>query len=308
MSETSNTGQVPPIADNNSANFVDVPIENESPTSMPDNESNENLATSESVSTEPFATAEPSAEASAEPSAEPSIDGESLMPSAAASTMSKSGKSLSAKQANLQRLRSETLADMREKYAERFAGYEKQPKAKAYHAAGLTTVRQRDGEAAYTAALNDIMDKNDPKLGRNGKSVFSTSRKVKKTAANTTRNIIPKMNTVMNTANRNATSRAIASIEDMGRTAKGIIDTIVQASKDISRELGRSGNTTALKQLSSTMKVKRGKKSKPLSTIYEGNNSTRNNSARNNSARNNFTGSNLARSNFANNSTPLNLR
>jgi hypothetical protein len=220
---------------------------------------------------------------------------------------------------------------MREKYAERFAGYEKAPKAKAYHAAGLTTVRQRDGEAAYTAALKDIMDKNDPKLGTNGKSTFSTMRKSKKTM-NTTRNIIPKMNTAnasmnttnarMNTANRNATSRAIASIEDMGRTAKGIIDTIVQASKDISRELGRSGNTTALRQLSSTMKVKRGKKTKPLSTIYEGNNSTRNfgrnNSARNNSTRNNLAGSNFARnnsarnnlagSNLANNSTPLNLR
>jgi hypothetical protein len=296
MSETDNTGQVPSVGENNNANFVDVPIENESP-SLPDNESNENLATSESVSTEPFATAEPSAETMAAPS----INGESVAPSA----MTKTGKPLSAKQTNLQRLRSETLADMREKYAERFAGYDKPPKAKAYHAAGLTTVRQRDGEAAYTAALKDIMDKNDPKLGTSGKSTFSTMRKSKKTSMNTTRNIIPKMNTVVNTvvntvANRNATSRAIASIEDMGRTAKSIIDTIVQASKDMSRELGRSGNTTALKQLS-TLKVKRGKKTKPLSTIYEGNNSTRN-FGRNSLARNSLA------SNLANNSTPLNLR
>ena len=281
MSETDNTGQVPPIEESGNNNFVDVPVGNASPTSLPDNESNENLATSESVSTEPFATAEPSAEGYLE---------ESVPEEPVRSAMTKTGKPLSAKQTNLQKLRSETLSDMREKYAERFAGYDKPPKAKAYHAAGLTTVRQRDGEAAYTAALNDIMDKNDPRLGTNGKSTFTATRKSKKNAKNITRSIIPTMNTA---ANRAATNRAISSIEDMGRTAKGIIDTIVQASKDISRELGKSGNTAALKQLS-TMKLKKGKKTKPLSTIYEGNNSTRSNLARTNSSNNN--------------STPLNLR
>lgn len=281
MSETDNTGQVPPIEESGNNNFVDVPVGNASPTSLPDNESNENLATSESVSTEPFATAEPSAEEYLE---------ESVPEEPVRSAMTKTGKPLSAKQTNLQKLRSETLSDMREKYAERFAGYDKPPKAKAYHAAGLTTVRQRDGEAAYTAALNDIMDKNDPRLGTNGKSTFTATRKSKKNAKNITRSIIPTMNTA---ANRAATNRAISSIEDMGRTAKGIIDTIVQASKDISRELGKSGNTAALTQLSKTMK-KRKKNKAPLSTIYEGNNSTRSNLARTNSSNNN--------------STPLNLR
>jgi hypothetical protein len=279
MSETDNTGQVPPIEDSGNNNFVDVPVGDASP-SLPDNESNENLATSESVSTEPFATAEPSTEEYVETMPEETMR----------SAMTKTGKPLSAKQTNLQKLRSETLSDMREKYAERFAGYDKPPKAKAYHAAGLTTVRQRDGEAAYSAALRDIMDKNDPRLGKNGKSTFTTTRKSKKNAKNMTRSIIPTMNTA---ANRAATNRAISSIEDMGRTAKGIIDTIVQASKDISRELGKSGNTAALTQLSKTMK--KGKKSKaPLSTIYEGNNTTRSNLARTNSSNNN--------------STPLNLR
>jgi hypothetical protein len=311
------TGQVPSI-ENNNENFVNVsvgnndlgnnvsplataantvtplgtvantvtPLANANNTLVPEtgmgnnlaDDANENLATSEMVSTEPFATAEPS------------------MLSMPSVKTTKTGKPLSAKQTDLQRLRSETLADMREKYAERFSGYNKPPKAKAYHAAGLTTVRQRDGEAAYIAALNDIMDKNDSKLGTNGKSTFAATRRAKKPVMNTARSIIPSINmTVKNArlntaANRDATNRAISSIEDMGRTAKGIIDTIVQASKDMSRELGKSGNTTALNQLSKSMKVKKPKKSKaPLSTVYEGNNSTRRNSM------------------VRNNSTPLNL-
>lgn len=175
------------------------------------------------------------------------------------STMTKSGKTLSEKQTNLQKMRSETLSDMREKYSERFAGYDKAPKAKAYHAAGLTTIRQKQGDAAYTAALNDIMDKNDPKLGK------SMTRKVKK-------------NTSVNTAvNRTAMTTVVSSIEDMGRTAKGLIDTMVQTSKALSKELEKSGNTANLKQL--TKKVKSKKSKAPLSTIYEGNNSTRRNNS-----------------------------
>ena len=169
-----------PIPDGNS--FTPASESNNSPlsNSQPDNSStpaNENS----SVSTEPFGASEaPASNASAvaAPSAFP-------VPVPVSMSMSKSGKPMSTKQSDLQKLRAETLDDMRQKYAARFSGYDKPPKAKAYHAAGLTTIRQRDGETAYTAALNKIMNSNDPRMGSNGKSLSTAARKTAASARKT---------------------------------------------------------------------------------------------------------------------------
>jgi hypothetical protein len=207
---------------------------------------------------------------------------ESEYPVANSVSTTKTGKPLSVAQSDLQRLRSETLSDMRKSYAERFGDsslYPKPPKAKAYHAAGLTTIRKRDGEAAYDRALKDIMDKNDPMLGTNGKSQLTMTRKSKKNPLNASANVT--RNAPRNAANIGATNTAISSIEEMGRTAKGLIDTMMQTSKTLARELSKTGNTAALAQVSSmakTLKYRkqgpRASRKAPLFTVpEEGNNS-----------------------------------
>jgi len=169
---------------------------------------------------------------------------------------------LSVKQAELQAARAATLEDMRAKYAQRFSNtsvYPKPPKAKAYHASGLTTIRKRDGEAAYQTALKDIMDKNDPAMGNNGMSQLSMTRKKKKTAAmNTVRNTLrnnsymPPVNTVKaNTAaNRGTASVLTDSIKSMGSTAKELIDTMISTTNALAHELAKTGNTAGLTQVS----------------------------------------------------------
>jgi hypothetical protein len=203
---------------------------------------------------ESFATAEPI------PIAEPPV------------TVAKTGRPLSAAQSDLQRLRSETLDDMRAKYAERFGNssvYPKPPKAKVYHASGLTTIRQRDGEAAYNAALKDIMDKNDPMLGTNGKSQLTLTRKSKKARANVTVNA-PRNNSfrtnappVNNAANRGATNAMTASIKEMGATAKQLIDAMINTNNLMVQQLSKTGNTAVLTQLSNTVANISAKAKKP---------------------------------------------
>jgi len=266
------TGEVP-SANGNNANFEDVAV--------PNANSEGNLATSDVVSAAPFATAEPDTVVNA--NADANANANANADAAPATTMSKKGKPMSVKQADLQRLRSETLADMRAKYAERFADYPKPPKAKAYHAAGLTTIRQRNGESAYNAALNKIMNANNAKKGNSGVSALTASRKAKKASIvlrnNTTKKTVyPKtvLNASVNVAANNSAKRIItSSIEDMGRTAKGLIDTIVKASKSLSQEVAKTGRTSTLKQMSKTLKNSSmnttKKNARPLKTVYENN-------------------------------------
>jgi hypothetical protein len=56
-------------------------------------------------------------------------------------------------------------------------------------------------------------------------------------------------------ANRGTTSLIIESITEMGATAKGLIDTMMTTSKQLAKELAKSGNTAALNQLSSMATV-----------------------------------------------------
>ena len=254
------TGKVPPPpSSENEFQNVNLPLEN-SPSENDETEAA--IGEGETVATE-----ESSNLATAEPLTSPAV------------SLSKSGKPLSAAQANVQRLRSETLADMREKYAERFGNttlYPKPPKAKAYHASGLTSIRQRDGEAAYEVALKDIMDKNDPRMGENGMSQRAMTQKFKKKAANSVtfkNTAAPRNNTAA--PRNNASNNTSTSIEEMGRSAKSLIDSIIKSAKAMSR--APSAKPIApLFNVSKTFKPKRvrsrpTKKAAPLFTVPEEN-------------------------------------
>jgi hypothetical protein len=259
------TGNVPPPpSGTNEFQNVNVSNDNNSSSNSSSNNAPANNAGIDDGET--LATAESTDIATAEP-----------VVTTAPVTMAKSGKPLSAAQANVQRLRSETLADMRKKYAERFGDssvYPKPPKAKAYHASGLTTIRQRDGEVTYNAALKDIMDKNDPLLGKNGKSQLTLTRKLRKPLSNVTVNAtrnsslrmnVPAMNNTA--ANRGATNSMIASVKEMGATAKQLIDAMINTNNLMVQHLSKSGNTMALTQLSNTVANMSAKAKKPRSRV-----------------------------------------
>ena len=248
-----NTGIAPPVTTDN----VNLQFENV------------NIGTGESVATnapveESVGTSEPII--SNAPMDEAPAEEEEDMAAAAAAPAPSTGtkRGLSDKQSAVQKLRAETLDDMRGKYANRFgnsAKYPKPPKAKAPMAAKLTKIRQEQGESAYERAMKNMMDDDDPLLGTNGKSRLAmravTQRKKK---ANSTRaalgsNSVPSaLNSRMNSMaaapltaqSRNASAAVVESIAEMGRTAKGLIDTMIQTSKEMARGLAKSGNTAAL--------------------------------------------------------------
>jgi hypothetical protein len=125
-------------------------------------------------------------------------------------------------------------------------------------AAKLTKIRQEQGESAYERAMKNMMDEDDPLLGTNGKSRLAmravTQRKKKANSALGALN--SRMNSMAATAaapaapltaqSRNASAAVVESIAEMGRTAKGLIDTMIQTSKEMARGLAKSGNTAAL--------------------------------------------------------------
>ena len=260
--EAANTGIVPPAPSGNENAFENVNVGSEN-TSAAAAETLGEVGSSEPV--ESLQEASANVNASVNASVVPTI-----------SAMSKSGKPMSAKQSDLQRLRSETLEDMREKYSERFGNssmYPKPPKAKAYHASGLTSIRQRNGEEAYKTALNRIMDANDPLKRANssstaaanssmGRNMFKTTAKKGKSKKNATMNasanasansFMPsQLSAAANSSmNRGSTNTIIQSIETMGSSAKGLIDTMISTSKALARELAKTGNVSAMSQLAS---------------------------------------------------------
>lgn len=261
-----NTGIAPPVTtDNVNAQFENVNIG-----------TGESVATNapveESVGTsEPIISNAPMDEAPAEEEEDMAAAAAAAAP--APSTGTKRG--LSDKQSAVQKLRAETLDDMRGKYANRFgnsAKYPKPPKAKAPMAAKLTKIRQEQGESAYERAMKNMMDDDDPLLGTNGKSRLAmravTQRKKKANSARSAlgSNSVPsalnsRMNSMAATAapltaqSRNASAAVVESIAEMGRTAKGLIDTMIQTSKEMARGLAKSGNTAALTNASNIATV-----------------------------------------------------
>jgi hypothetical protein len=130
-------------------------------------------------------------------------------------------------------------------------------------AAKLTKIRQEQGESAYERAMKNMMDEDDPLLGTNGKSRLAmravTQRKKKANSARSalgSNSGLGALNSRMNSMaaaaapltaqSRNASAAVVESIAEMGRTAKGLIDTMIQTSKEMARGLAKSGNTAAL--------------------------------------------------------------
>jgi hypothetical protein len=262
-----NTGIAPPVTtDNMNAQFENVNIG-----------TGESVATNapveESVGTsEPIISNAPMEESLAEEEKEDDA------PAAAAEPSTGTKRGLSDKQSAVQKLRAETLDNMRAKYANRFgnsAKYPKPPKAKAPMAAKLTKIRQEQGESAYERAMKNMMDEDDPLLGTNGKSRLAmravTQRKKKANSARAalgSNSALSALNSRMNSMapaaataapltaqSRNASAAVVESIAEMGRTAKGLIDTMIQTSKEMARGLAKSGNTAALTNASNIAAV-----------------------------------------------------
>jgi len=166
----------------------------------------------------------------------------------AATGVSKSGKPLSSAQASLQERRAKTLEDMRAAYTEAFGDDKKAPKAKAYHAAGLTTIRERDGESAFQAKLQEYIAENSSKYtGRTTKKATAApkSSAVSRKASARPVNSAQLLNSAARTANANSAARLIESIEGMGATARELIQTMVATTKALAKELSKT-NSSAL--------------------------------------------------------------
>jgi hypothetical protein len=143
-----------------------------------------------------------------------------------------SGYVMSAKAKNLQSRRLALLEEMRAEYSRVFGDDKKAPKAKAYQAAGLLTIKEKQGEAAYKAKLQQYIDENQRKYqGKTVKAPKAPKALKVNSSAITLAN---------NTTAKSGNSRAVVikSIETMGTTAKELIDTIMSATKSLAASNG----------------------------------------------------------------------
>ena len=261
MSENSpenDTGLVPPVSGNN-ANFENVEVG-----------TGETVATAEEAV--PLATAEGSPVSSNSSSnsssntssnssdASPNMPVEEEVSAAPKTYTSKTGKPMSQSQYTEQALRAETFKDMQAKYAERFGDknmYKKAPKAKIYNAGRLSKVRRDEGEDAYMAELNKVMDRDDPMIAKNASL---NTRKVKKSVAPSMNKglnsmaFAPPTPSVANNSARNAGSKKVMldAFDEMAQTVKGIIDTMSKTAKTLAGELAKT-NSSAMPQMSSML-------------------------------------------------------
>ena len=138
-----------------------------------------------------------------------------------------SGYVMSAKAKDLQSRRKALLEDMRAEYAKVFGDDKKAPKAKAWQAAGLLTIKEKQGDAAYKAKLQEYISTNQSKYSgktlKAPKAVPSSAVSIAATPGNS-REVI------------------IKSVQTMSETVKGLMDTIVKAT----RSLASSKDMTAV--------------------------------------------------------------
>lgn len=152
---------------------------------------------------------------------------------APAAPVTTSGYVMSAKAKDLQERRKALLEDMRAEYAKVFGDDKKAPKAKAWQAAGLLTIKEKQGEEAYKAKLQEYIASNQSKYS--GKT-----QKAPKTAPKA-----PSFNSsAVSIAATPGNSREviIKSVQTMSETVKGLMDTIMTAT----RSLGSSKDMTAV--------------------------------------------------------------
>jgi hypothetical protein len=137
------------------------------------------------------------------------------------------------------------------------------------------------------------MDKNDPMLGTNGVSQMSLTRKSKKPRANVSANVrnnsarmnvanSGRMNAVSaanSSVNRGAMNTMIASVNEMGTTAKQLIDAMMNTNRIITQQLSKTNSAASISQLSNTVanitqkakkpRVRASRKRAPLSAVPE---------------------------------------
>lgn len=142
---------------------------------------------------------------------------------AAPAPLAVSGYVMSAKAKDLQERRKALFKEMQAEYAKVFGDDKKAPKAKMYHAAGLLTIRERDGDEAYAAKLQEYIDTNRGKY--NGKT-----RKASPAAAASS-NGAPIVRSPVSTAESGKT--IIRSIETMASKVKEMVDTMVSTTKTL---------------------------------------------------------------------------
>lgn len=143
---------------------------------------------------------------------------------APAAPVTTSGYVMSAKAKDLQSRRKALLEDMRAEYAKVFGDDKKAPKAKAWQAAGLLTIKEKQGEEAYKAKLQEYISTNQSKYS--GKT-----QKAPKTAPKA-----PSFNSSavsMAATPGNSREVIIKSVQTMSETVKGLMDTIVTATRSL---------------------------------------------------------------------------
>ena len=148
---------------------------------------------------------------------------------------------MSAKAKDLQARRKALFEEMKKEYANVFGDDKKAPKAKMYHAAGLLTIRERDGEEAYRKKLEEYIMNNQGKyMNKTQKVKAPKTAKANNTAKANTANTAVAANTANKPAgSASSATKVIRSIETMANNMKGMLDTIVSTTKT----LVKSGNS-----------------------------------------------------------------
>jgi len=137
-----------------------------------------------------------------------------------------SGYVMSAKAKDLQERRKALFKEMQAEYAKVFGDDKKAPKAKMYHAAGLLTIKEREGDAAYTAKLQEYINANRGKY--DGKTRKASPANA---AANTSPTASPIVRSPVSAAESGKT--IIRSIESMASKVKEMVDTMVSTTKTL---------------------------------------------------------------------------
>jgi hypothetical protein len=108
-----------------------------------------------------------------------------------------------------------------------FGDDKKAPKAKMYHAAGLLTIRERDGDEAYAAKLQEYINANRGKY--NGKTRKASPANAPANANAST--AAPIVRSPVSAAESGKT--IIRSIESMASKVKEMVDTMVSTTKTL---------------------------------------------------------------------------
>ena len=158
---------------------------------------------------------------------------------AAVAPLSTSGYIMSQKAKDLQARRKALLVEMQAEYAKVFGDDKKAPKAKAYHAAGLLTIKERDGNAAYQAKLQEYIAENQRKF--QGK----TAKAPKVSSAVSLPASAPKNATAKSASSHSA---AVRSIEAMGASINTMVEKMIAKAKSLGAPATNSAHSHSSKK------------------------------------------------------------